>query len=127
MSRRGECDLGKERFWRRQLKQWRRSGLTIREYCAEHGLSEPSLYSWRRVIAARDQERSAVRAGRARREPGDGRVKEAPAFVPVHVVAPLAAPALEIVLHPGRVVRVPSGFDAATLRQLLAVLEEPSC
>jgi hypothetical protein len=52
--------------------------------------------------------------------------------VPVGVTAgPLTASAshgtLEVVLGLGRVVRVPPGFDATTLRQLLAVLEEPSC
>jgi hypothetical protein len=33
---------------------------------------------------------------------------------------------LEVVLGRGRVIRVPSGFDAGTLRQLLAVLDEES-
>jgi hypothetical protein len=38
------------------------------------------------------------------------------------------SPALELVLSSGRVIRVPPGFDAGTLRQLLAVLEEkPAC
>jgi hypothetical protein len=46
--------------------------------------------------------------------------------VPVRVVAdamPAQASALEVVLVDGRTVRVAPGFDAATLRQLLAVLE----
>jgi hypothetical protein len=48
-----------------------------------------------------------------------------PVFVPVRVVP---AAALEVVLGDGRVVRVPAGFDAATLRQLFAVLAEtPPC
>jgi len=46
--------------------------------------------------------------------------------VPVTIAT--AAASLEVVLADGRVVRVPAGFDAATLRQLLAVLAEtPSC
>jgi hypothetical protein len=32
--------------------------------------------------------------------------------------------ALELLLAGGRVLRVPAGFDAATLRRLLALLEE---
>ena len=51
---------------------------------------------------------------------------EKAAFVPVQVVAdafPAQASALELVLVHGRIVRVAPGFDAATLRQLLAVLE----
>jgi hypothetical protein len=46
----------------------------------------------------------------------DKRDRAAPAFVPVHVLP--AATALEVVLGSGRVVRVPAGFDAATLRLL---------
>ena len=45
----------------------------------------------------------------------------------VQVVAdavPTQPSALEVVLADGRTVRVAPGFDAATLRQLLAVLEE---
>ena len=43
----------KERSWRRLLQQWRRSGMTIRDFCAEHEVSEPSFFAWRRTIADR--------------------------------------------------------------------------
>ena len=56
MSRRGDRDLGKERFWRRLLRRWQKSGCTVRDFCAEHGVSEPAFYAWRRIVAARDQE-----------------------------------------------------------------------
>jgi hypothetical protein len=79
-------------------------------FCGEQGLSEQSFYWWKRTIAERD-----LRAG-------------TPAFVPVRVAPAAAGPALEVVAGPGRVVRVPAGFDANALRRLLAVLEEgPSC
>ncbi len=58
------------------------------------------------------------------------RAAEQPAFVPVQVVAdatPENAGALEVLLLDGRIVRVAPGFDAATLRQLLAVLEGRPC
>ncbi len=105
MAGRGKRDVGKERFWRRVLRLWRRSGLSVRDFCAEQGLTEPLFYAWRRVIAERDLE------------------MDAPAFVPVRVVDP-PMQALEVVLARGRVVRVPRGFDAHALRQLLALLEE---
>jgi transposase len=114
-------DTTKERFWRRLLQQWRRSGLTIREFCADHEVSEPSFYAWRRTLAQLD-ERSA---GSARPVPSDAKP---PVFVPLRVVPEPAGMALEVVLGPGRLIRVPAGFDPATLRQLLAILEEgPSC
>jgi hypothetical protein len=55
---------------------------------------------------------------------------ERPAFVPVRVVPdglPTGAGTLDVVLAGGRVVRVTPGFDTATLRQVLAVLEERPC
>jgi|SRR5271168_3060908 len=122
MTRRGQFNRGKERFWRQVLRRWRRSGLSIRDFCAAESLAEPSFYSWRRTLADRDQQAAADTAdpGNAARRDGQ------PLFVPLRVVP--AAAALELVLGRDRVVRVPAGFDAATLRQLLAVLEEaPPC
>jgi hypothetical protein len=102
----------KERFWRRLVRQWRRSGLSIRAFCVERQLSEPSFYAWRRTIAQRDA--------------------EAAHLVPVLVVPdekPVAScdafgNGLELLLGARRVLRIRPGFDGPTLRQLLALLEE---
>lgn len=135
MAHGGDRDRGKERFWRRTLRQWRRSGQTACDFCVEHGLAEASFYAWRRTIAERDQQAAAHTEGRVgnhhvagRPRGGAQRGNGQPVFVPVRVAAAVAMAPLEIVLGQGRVVRVTPGFDAATLRQLLAVLEEePSC
>ena len=103
-------DEQKERQWRRWIGEWQASGLSVRAFCQRRGLTIASFYAWRRVLQRRDAERAA--------------------FVPVQVVAdavPTQTSALEVVLTDGRTVRVPPGFDAATLRQLLAVLEERPC
>jgi hypothetical protein len=104
-------DPRKERQWRAWIQQWQRSGLSVRAFCARQQLSEPSFYFWRRLL----QQRQAAAA----------------AFVPVQVVPDQELPpagSLDLLLAGGRRVRVTSGFDAATLRQLLAVLEEaPPC
>ena len=121
--RRGERDVGKERFWREMVRRWQRSGATIREFCAEHGLSEPSFYGWRRELAKRDEEareRPARTNARSVRRPANG----LPVFVPLQVTPTEPASALEVVVGAGRIVRVAPGFDAATLRNLLAVLAE---
>jgi hypothetical protein len=102
----------------------------VRDFCLEHGLAEPSFYAWRRTIAERDQQ-AASRNGQVgdvrhrRRSEADSLDK--PIFIPLHVVPATTAPPLEVVVGQGRVIRVPADFDAATLRRLLAVLEEPSC
>jgi transposase len=108
-------DSRKEQQWRRWILQWQKSGLSVRAFCVQYDLSQPSFYAWRRAIKQRD---AAVGT-----------------FVPVRVVPdgvpavdPSATIPLEVVLSCGRWLRVRPGFDPATLRQLLAVLEEvPSC
>ncbi|HEY7157529.1 MAG TPA: hypothetical protein VH575_26475 [Gemmataceae bacterium] len=102
-------DSRKEQQWRRLIQLWKNSGLTVRAFCARHHITQPSFYAWRRELQQRD----------------------ATAFVPVQVVADdQAAPStpIEILLAGGRSVRITPGFDPATLRQLLAVLQEvPPC
>ena len=106
-------DAAKERFWRRSLQQWQRSRLTIRAFCALHELAEHNFHAWRRKLACRDHEVS-----------GDS---ETASFVPVVVAPDLVADepaAIEVVLGNGRRLRVNRGFDAPTLAQVVAVLEE---
>lgn len=99
-------DERKDRQWRQTIREWLRSGLSVRVFCARRGVAQPSFYAWRRELAKRDAEEAA--------------------FVPVHVLGGAwPAAALEVVLACGRTLRVAAGFDPATLRQLLAVLEEP--
>ncbi len=117
-------DSRKEHQWRRIVANWQRSGQTVRVFCAQHGLLEQSLYSWRRIIAQRDQD-----AGALRQQQGSNTTEAAkpPRFVSVHVTPPAVTDVssrLEIVLPGGRMVRVPVGFDLATLRQLLILLLE---
>jgi hypothetical protein len=104
-------DEQKERQWRRWIDQWRASGLSVQAFCARHDLAPARFYHWRRVLERRAAEEPA-------------------AFVPVQVVADAVsaqASALEVVLTDGRAVRIAPGFDAATLRRLLAVLEGQPC
>jgi transposase-like protein len=124
---RGQRDRTKEQHWRQHVAAWRRSGQSVRAYCRAAGLAEPSFYSWRRVLAERatggaaPTERGAARTAAVRGGAGS-------LFVPVRLVAeaPPAA-ALEVVVRGGRVVRVPAGFAAPTLRAVVAALEELPC
>jgi hypothetical protein len=103
-------DERKEQQWRHWIGEWRASGLSVRAFCKRRGLALPTFYAWRRTL--------------------EGRAAEGATFVPVQVVAdatPTQPSALEIILRDGRAVRVAPGFDAATLRQLLAVLEGRPC
>ena len=44
----------KERIWRQHVSRHGRSKLTVRDYCAQAGISEPSFYAWRSELARRD-------------------------------------------------------------------------
>jgi hypothetical protein len=125
-------DPAKERHWRGVLDQWRRSGMTGRDFCARHRLSEPSFYAWKREIARRDQEQQTAgqpTPAATRRRSARGPVMPVrPVFVQVCAeAAPPAATALEVLLANGRVLRLGRGFDAEVLRQALAVLEASAC
>jgi hypothetical protein len=112
MSKSQERGGSKEQFWQQMVQRWQQSALSVRAFCAQHGLSEPSFYGWRRRFAQR--------------------TTEAVPFVPVRVVSEAATSggaidsgsAVELVLGKGRRLRIAPGFDAVTLQRLLALLEE---
>jgi hypothetical protein len=110
MAREKKRDQEKERVWRQWIREWQGSDLTVRAFCEDHALSEASFYAWRRQLAKRDA--------------------QATTFVPVQLVAekvPDSGSGVELVLPGGLTVRLTPGFDTATLRQLLAVLEQRPC
>jgi transposase len=111
MARAKQRDLRKEAHWRKQLRRQRRSGMTAREFCRQHGLAESAFYFWRREIERRDRQKQAE-----------------PAFVAVVVEAVTPESVIEVKLaSSGHVVRLRAGFDAQAFKQLLALLETPAC
>jgi transposase-like protein len=118
MSRGQPRDPHKEQFWRDVLSCWPESGLTIRAYCRQRGVSEPSFYAWRRLLAQRQEPaRPADAAGPV-------------TFVPLTVqstMADRAEPPVELILANGRRLRLPVGVAASVVRDLLVVLEETPC
>ena len=83
-------DAAKERFWRQVLQGFDARRGTVREWCRQHGVSEPSFYAWRRELKRRDEasaKASAAALGAARLL----RVKVAPAAAAATVMIELAA------------------------------------
>ncbi len=107
-------DSEKAAWWREHLARWQASGESVRRYCERHGLTEPNFYRWRRLLAER--------GGSGRR-----RSVEPALFVPIEIEKTPPGSRIEVLLASGRRVAVLLGFDAATLAQVLAVLEGPSC
>ena len=73
----------KEAYWRGQLERQSTSGLSIRRWCRESGVSEPTFYVWRRELRKRDHERGLTERDR----PGPlSEAVVAPGFVAVDVL-----------------------------------------
>jgi hypothetical protein len=105
--------------WKALLNDFRRSGLTQAEFCRRRDLS---LHSFRKHLYS-------PRPSHDER-PSD--MADQP-FLPVTILpdptAPAAAPSshLELILPDRRRIAIAPGFDADTLRRLLAVLEATPC
>jgi len=99
--------------WRELVEGWPRSGLTQQAYCERHGVASGSLQRWREVF----------RQARAR---GHDQTAEAVRLVPVQWVdAPAAVVTpLILVLADGQRLEIAPDFDTATLKRVLAVLQE---
>ncbi len=133
--RRVPRDAAKEAWWREQVQVQAQSGLTVRAYCRQQQLSEPSFYAWRKELAKRDQERHPLDAAAAP-TPSAPSVRAAQATRPTFTEVILTSPAtvssaavspIEIILTAGQRILVAPGFDAPTLQAVLAVLEHPRC
>jgi putative transposase len=113
-------DASKQNRWLELIGRWQQSQLTIREFCERHQVSQASFFSWRRVLRQRG----------LLDEPADpNTAKATSAFVKLTPGEPESTPAsaIELVLGDRRVLRIRPGFDADLLRELVRLLEEPSC
>jgi len=114
----------KEAYWRSVLRRQRKSGLSVREFCAEEQLSSASFYRWKRAMAEGDRQTAAGKGRKgARANRIAKREERAAAFIPVRL-AGAAGRVLEVVHPRGHVVRVPAAFDEDSLRQVLDVLDQ---
>jgi hypothetical protein len=91
--------------WAERIAVQRRSGMSVKEFCKEQGLTECSFYAWRkRIRNASGPVRFALVERSARRQERT------------------AEPVLELVLVTGERLRISTGVDAATLRTVVDVL-----
>jgi hypothetical protein len=102
-------------LWMDRLARFPSSGLTVAQFCATETVSLPSFYFWKRRLAAEAQAATT-------QEPSADR---GPRLLPVRLQP--SAPAIELVLSNGAVLRLPPGCDLTWVRSLVAALGEPSC
>ena len=115
--------------WADVVSQWRASGLSQKEFCRRRGISDRALNNWlykspyrervARILAARSQ---------------DELDSETPRFLPVAVLratpetsSQASCVTIEVVLPSGPRIVVMPGFDAETLRRVVAALEARTC
>jgi hypothetical protein len=126
------CRLGAQR-WAELIDEWRRSGLSLPEFCRRHGLRRGTMQNWVYKPAFRRVAEDARRASRVRSDAPAAAAEPpapAPAFLPARLAGITAPPpgptdhsAIEVVLGERRRVAVGPGFDPETLRRVVATLE----
>ena len=95
---------GKAAEWARRIVAQQRSGIPVKQFCKEQGLTEYSVDSWRKRLQNEEPVRFALlERGTELRKPG-------------------TEPAVEVVLASGVRVRISAGVDATTLRTILEAL-----
>ena len=125
MARLGSTTTKRAREMRGVLARWRRSGLTQRVFAAREGIAVSTITWWAYVF--RHAARPAMSTGQRKRRRPSRRQPAGPAFLEVKMstAAPPQTSPLEILMRSGHVIRVPSHFDAAGLRAVMAALESP--
>lgn len=90
--------------WTERIAAQQRSGISVKQFCKEQGVSEYSFYTWRKRLHESGPVRFALIERSARRQERT------------------AESALEVVLASGERLRIGPGVDMATLRAVLDVL-----
>ena len=101
-------EVSRPEFWGKHIAAREVSGVTIAQYCREHGISCASYQWWKRELKRR---------------------KIPLVFTEVHMPLSVNAveAAIEVVIGGSRIIRVHSGFDETTLARVLAVVERCGC
>ena len=92
--------------WRERIAEQVRSGLSVKEFCKERGLTECSFYSWRKRLA---EQQEPVRFALVDRKA-------------MAAVESVREARLELVLASGARLRIGGGVDGTTLRTVLEAL-----
>ena len=100
--------------WRKLVDRQSKSDRSVREFCEQEGVSENSLYSWRRKLAETQRRKVQV----AQRKPD---MAAAPDFIPVQING--LSTTMELVHPLGYQIRIDGRLDLEMLRQVLDVLE----
>lgn len=107
-----ESKNDQRQFWQMVLETFQSSGLSIRQFCRQEGLSAASFYSWRKRLTKAD-------------EPKADTEKASPSESFIQVTLPTDKPGgLELVLTSGNILKISVGTDRKTLTDVLSILQQ---
>lgn len=128
MPKRGEVDLRKLKYWKAILADFEKSGMTGQSYCSQKGIAYTAFANRRRRLSSSI---SAV-MDRARKVSDDSTACNSAKKVEfAEVTFKTSTPAkpstanderLEVVLQTGTILRIPLGFSAAALAEIVTAL-----
>lgn len=116
----GSRRVERELHWRNVLERQAGSGLSIRQFCAQEGIGQPSFYAWRRRLGGRPN--GGAGSPRARRKSAG--TSGGSEFISLRLLD--AASTLELVHPHGCRLRITGGVDPSVLQQVLDVLDARS-
>ena len=129
MSNTKKADIEQQQFWQMAVETWRCSGLSVRKFCKQEGLSEPSFYAWRRKLASGNEadsksDRRRANKGTEKKAPFPGNnIPSNDEFICVSVPQETSA-AIELVLVTGNKLRINSSADSKTLVNVLTAIKQ---
>lgn len=105
-------------LWKKRVERWKESGLSAGEYAAEIGVKEGTLRHWSWKFSAES------RGVETLKRPTRNKKKSKSASISfVEVPTSESEAFFEVVLSSKLTIRVPMGFDDASLSRLISVLE----
>ena len=112
MSKNSNTETDQRQFWQLAIEAWQASELSVRQFCKQEGLSEPSFYAWRKRL----------------KKPADAEPNhsmDCPQKPFIQVSLPdTSVGGIEFVLSSGHTLRIPVGVDPQTLTAVLSALGE---
>jgi len=112
MSKDSKTETDSQQFWKMAVEAWQASGMSVRQFCKQEGLSEPSFYSWRKRLAMADKATT-------------DRSVDCPSESFIQVSLPTESwQGLALLLSSGSLLRIPIGVDRQTLVTVFSALAE---
>lgn len=104
----------KRAFWRMVIQMQEESGLSVRKFCEQEGVSQASFFAWRRKL--RPEGTKGIEGG--------AKQDVAARLVPVKLLTEKGTSAVEVVSPGGLILRVGDEANTENIRRVLQLMHE---